>query len=119
MDQLSPYDILGVGTDASPEDIKRAYRRLMARWHPDKVPFSDHMTALVAALINGAYDVLGDPEARASFDAKQVSVPSADTSGFNMGDFVSSVAKDFAQNIASGSVSKIFEAITGGLKKRK
>lgn len=37
VNQNDPHDVLGVGKNASPDDIKSAYRRLAAKYHPDKV----------------------------------------------------------------------------------
>jgi len=61
-----PYEVLGVSRDASQEDVRRAYRRLARKHHPDvsreegaEARFKD---------ISEAYDVLGDPEKRAAYD---------------------------------------------------
>lgn len=57
------YDTLGVPRDASPADIKSAWRRLAATEHPDKGGNAEKMAA-----INRANDVLGDPDKRAEYD---------------------------------------------------
>jgi len=59
------YDLLGVGPDASAEEIQRAYRLLALRHHPDVAPDAD--PAAMAA-INGAWTVLGDPDRRRTYD---------------------------------------------------
>jgi len=60
------YKTLGVEKDASPEDIKKAYRKLVRRFHPD---VSKHEDATEKTKeINEAYDVLGDAEKRAAYD---------------------------------------------------
>lgn len=58
------YDILGVRRDASPEEIKRAFRQLAQKYHPDK-PGGD---AEKFKQINEAYQVLSDPEKRKMYD---------------------------------------------------
>lgn len=68
----SYYDRLAVSPDASPSEIKRAFRRQMARYHPDKVQhlgqeFQD-LAAVRAAELTEAYRVLMDPPARAAYD---------------------------------------------------
>jgi curved DNA-binding protein CbpA len=63
------YETLGLWRDASDTDIRRAYRRLALRHHPDVSPESDAAERFRA--IQEAYDVLVDPAARASFDASQ------------------------------------------------
>lgn len=57
------YQTLGVDQKASPEEIKRAYRRLAGQHHPDK----GGDTRLFQE-IQAAYDVLGDPQRRAEYD---------------------------------------------------
>ena len=66
------YAELGLSTDASSEDIKRAYRALALEHHPDKVPSSerDAATAKLAS-INTAWDVLGDAERRRVYDLQR------------------------------------------------
>jgi len=59
------YAILGVPIDADSQTIKRAYRQLARRFHPD-VAGSD--AAVQMKRINRAYDVLSDPEKRLSYD---------------------------------------------------
>jgi curved DNA-binding protein CbpA len=63
------YAILGVPPSASAGEIKRAFRRLAVRYHPDKNPSED--AAPLFHDINEAYDVLGDPEKRALYDLRK------------------------------------------------
>lgn len=67
MDYKDYYKTLGVERNASADDIKKAYRKLMRKYHPDvsKVKDADKRTKD----INEAYAVLGEPEKRAAYDA--------------------------------------------------
>uniref|UniRef100_A0A8C3XJC2 DnaJ homolog subfamily C member 21 n=1 Tax=Chelydra serpentina TaxID=8475 RepID=A0A8C3XJC2_CHESE len=62
------YEVLGLARDASDEDLKRAYRRLALRWHPDKNLENADEAAEQFKLIQAAYDVLSDPQERAWYD---------------------------------------------------
>ncbi|KAF3521315.1 hypothetical protein F2Q69_00049744 [Brassica cretica] len=59
----SYYDVLQVPKGASDEQIKRAYRKLALKYHPDKNPGNDEATRKFAD-INNAYEVLSDEEKR-------------------------------------------------------
>jgi molecular chaperone DnaJ len=61
------YRILGVNRDASLDEIKQAYRRLAARFHPDLHPDDPDAEAYLRGL-NQAYAILKDPERRARYD---------------------------------------------------
>jgi len=60
---MTHYDTLGVGKDASPGDIKKAYRKRASKAHPDKGGSSEEM-----AKVNRALDVLSDPQRREDYD---------------------------------------------------
>lgn len=60
------YNILGVGRDATPDDIKRAYRNLARRWHPDHNRGPDAASRFKD--ITEAYRILSDPDERARYD---------------------------------------------------
>jgi len=61
------YNILGITKSASPDDVKKAYRSLARRWHPDKNP-GDTQAAARFKDINEAYRTLSDPEKRRRYD---------------------------------------------------
>ena len=63
----SHYEILGVERSASPEDIKKAYRKLAMKWHPDRNP-GDSEAEEMFKLVGLANGVLSDPEKRSEYD---------------------------------------------------
>ena len=64
------YEVLGVPRTASADDIKRAYRQLARKHHPDLQPASERNQAAERFKeINEAYEVLSDPDKRAKYDA--------------------------------------------------
>jgi len=61
------YDILGIEKGASADEIKKAFRRLARKHHPDLNP-GDKNAEKKFKEINEAYEVLGDPKKRAEYD---------------------------------------------------
>ena len=79
------YDTLGVKKGASADEIKKAYRKLAAQYHPDKNPGDDDAEEKFKEVQN-AYDTLSDAEKRKQYEA----FGSADgrrTTGFDQRDF--------------------------------
>lgn len=89
------YAVLEVSADATDEEIKRAYRRLARRWHPDANPDDPEAEARFKQ-IAAAYEVLSDPERRARYDRFGTDDPRAAGDPFG------------------GGLGDIFEAFFGG-----
>ncbi|XP_013994345.2 dnaJ homolog subfamily C member 21 [Salmo salar] len=62
------YEVLGVKRDATDDDMKKVYRKLALRWHPDKNLDNADEAAEQFKLIQAAYEVLSDPQERAWYD---------------------------------------------------
>ncbi|AEE85492.1 DNAJ heat shock family protein [Arabidopsis thaliana] len=94
------YKVLQVDRSANDDDLKKAYRKLAMKWHPDKNPNNKKDAEAKFKQISEAYDVLSDPQKRAVYDQYgeeglkgNVPPPNAATSGasyFSTGDGSSS-----------------------------
>ncbi len=67
MSKRDYYEVLGVGREASAADIKKAYRRLAMKYHPDRNP-DDDSAAEQFKEVSEAYEVLSDDQKRAAYD---------------------------------------------------
>ena len=119
------YQILGVDKSATQDDIKKAYRKLARRYHPDVSKEPD--AAARMAELNEAHTVLGDPEKRAAYDSvgaqawaagarsgDDVRPPPGWNAGFEFSDGGAG-AEAFRQQFGgeSGDFSEFFEQLFG------
>ena len=65
-----PYQVLGVDRDASAGEIKKAFRRLAKKYHPDQS--KEAKAKELFAEVNDAYEILGDDEKRKQFDRGEI-----------------------------------------------
>ena len=94
------YEVLGLPREASPEDVKKAFRKLAFRYHPDRN--KDDGASEKFKEVNEAYEVLSDTDKRAAYDRFGHSGPEGVFSGRGFEGF------DF------GGFGDIFEAFFGG-----
>ncbi|CAJ1973768.1 unnamed protein product [Sphenostylis stenocarpa] len=62
------YDVLKVDRNATDDDLKKAYRKLAMKWHPDKNPTNKKEAEANFKQISEAYEVLSDPQKRVVYD---------------------------------------------------
>ena len=102
------YQILGVSRDADESDIKKAYRKLARRYHPDVNKGADAEEKFKQ--VNEAYEVLKDSDKRQAYDrfgADWKHGQQFDGSGFGGGNYTGG-------GFSSGDFSDFFESIFGG-----
>jgi molecular chaperone DnaJ len=103
------YKTLGVDKKATAEDIKKAYRKLARKYHPDTNP-DDKQAEARFKEISQAHDVLGDPEKRKQYDSGSGPFatgagPAGGFGGFGNFDFEASSMGDILSNLFGGSAS--------------
>src|SRR5256886_2396178 len=103
------YEVLGVGRSTSAEEIKRAYRKLAVKFHPDKNPDDPHAEEKFKEL-GEAYDVLMDADKRAAYDRFG---HAAFTQGMGRGGGFHDPF-DIFREVFSGAGGGIFESFFGG-----
>jgi curved DNA-binding protein len=127
MDYKDYYKILGVDRSASDEEIKKTYRKLALKYHPDKNPDNPEAEARFKE-INEAYEVLGDTKKRAKYDQLGSSYRSWERTGRDPGSFdwsqwatgypgggnVRVEVGDLGDIFGGGGFSDFFNAIFGG-----
>jgi len=106
-----PYDILGVAKDATDDQIKKAYRQLSKKYHPDLNRDNPEAEDKFKE-INAAYEVLGDKQKRAQYDQFGAAGFGGGAGGAGFGGF------DFSGfqggGGAAGGFADIFESFFGG-----
>ena len=93
------YELLGVSSDASESEIKKAFRRLVLQYHPDHNP-GDREAEETFKQIAEAYQVLNDPEKRALYDRYGHSL-GPQSLGIDIFDFARTPFEDLFDNIFS------------------
>jgi DnaJ-class molecular chaperone len=73
-----PYEVLGVARTATPEEIRKAYRQLAKKLHPDLNPGDKHAEERFKE-VSGANDLLSDPDKRRRYDAGEIDASGAET----------------------------------------
>ncbi|MBN2401682.1 MAG: DnaJ domain-containing protein [Spirochaetes bacterium] len=81
-DTIGYYSLLNVQRDATVEEIKKAFRKLAHKYHPDKNPGNQEAEEKFKN-INRAYEVLSDPQARSLYDRTGI----GDFNNYGRGDF--------------------------------
>ncbi len=128
MEYKDYYKILGVDRKASVEEIKKAYRKLAMKYHPDRNP-NDKAAEEKFKEINEAYQVLGDAEKRSRYDQLGVSYDNwrqrGGTGNFNWEDWFTGSAGNAPggvrvevgdlEDLFGGGFSDFFTQIFGGV----
>ena len=102
------YEVLGVNKDATEEEIKAAYKKLVKQYHPDLHP-GDASAAEKFKEINEANEVLSDKQKRAAYDYEQEHPGMGGTGGFGGGGFggFGDIFESIFQGFSGGNVRRV------------
>lgn len=104
------YDTLGINKDASKDEVKKAYKKLAMKYHPDRAPEEKKKEYEEKfKVINEAASVLGDEQKRAQYDQFGTAEPGFDSSSFNGFDF-----SNFSTSDGDFDFEDIFDTFFGG-----
>ncbi len=106
------YEVLGVTKTVTQDEVKRAYRKLAVKYHPDKNPDDPHSEEKFKEL-GEAYDVLMDEEKRAAYDRFGHAAFAQGGAGFGRGGGFHDPF-DIFREVFSGASGGIFETFFGG-----
>jgi curved DNA-binding protein CbpA len=118
------YELLGVESTATDEELRRVWRQVALKWHPDRAGTD---TTFIFQRLSAIYAVLSDPEARAAYDrwrtpAQAPSMPRARAPGVLLARLCaplkSLLARGVAQHAAEGMIDLFLdstEAAAGGM----
>ena len=111
------YERLGVTRDATTEEIKKAYRKLALKYHPDRNEGSKEAESRFRE-VTEAYEVLRDPDKRATYDryGEQGLRGSPGFGGFDFSDAIEIFMRDFG---GFGGFEEIFGGRRGGMSGRR
>lgn len=109
------YEVLGVERGGSQEDIKKAYRKMAVKFHPDKNP-GDKEAEEKFKEVGEAYEALSDPQKRAAYDQYGHSAFDRTRGGFGQGRGFHDPFEIFREVFSGGASSggSIFEDLFGG-----
>ena len=94
MNKENYYEILGVDKEASQEDIKKSYRKLVQELHPDKNQDNPEAEEKIKK-VNEAYQTLSNPERRAAYDSPAFSFNNSD---FDIGEILRNMSGNFKRS---------------------
>lgn len=113
----NPYIILGMEIHASQEEIKRAYRSLALKWHPDRNDMDKKLCHEMFIKVAWAYEILKDPEKKRQYDK----FGTIDGEGEHLEDILQKFNQEFQEEDLSGVRSQNFKksvksALNGNVK---
>jgi molecular chaperone DnaJ len=107
------YDILGVSKESSPEEIKKAFRQLARKYHPDVNPGNKEAEEKFKE-VNEAFQILSNPQKKSQYDQYGSSAFSQeDMAGFRNSEF------NFNDLFSGSGFGDLFELFSGGRNRRE
>jgi molecular chaperone DnaJ len=118
MSKKDPYEVLGITRNASTDEVKKAYRKLAIKYHPDKNP-GDQGAEDRFKEAASAYEILSDPDKKAKYDRFGHNAPGGFGGGYqgggmNMDDIFSQFGDIFGGHFGGGAFGGGFGQRGGG-----
>lgn len=108
------YEVLGVSKTATDEEIKRAYRKLAKKYHPDANPDNKKEAEEKFKEVSEAYETLSDPQKRKMYDQFGADGPQGFGGGNNAGGYYSYTTSGFDGFSDFDDIGDIFSSFFGG-----